>query len=38
MLLLAAAVAAWLVISVLGGFALGRLLELATRRRRSAWP
>ena len=35
-LLVAAAVTAWLVVSVFGGLLLGRLLDLATRLRRSA--
>jgi hypothetical protein len=35
-LLLAAAVLGWLALSVLGGWLLGRLLDLAARRRRSA--
>jgi hypothetical protein len=34
--LLAVAVVAWLSLSVLGGLLVGRLLDLATRRRRSA--
>jgi len=34
--LLAVALVAWLSLSVLGGLLVGRLLDLATRRRRSA--
>jgi hypothetical protein len=36
MLLVAAAVAAWLIVSVFGGLLVGRLLDVVTRRRRSA--
>jgi len=35
-LLVAAAVVAWLALSVLGGLVVGRLLERVARRRRSA--
>jgi hypothetical protein len=38
MLLVVAAVVFWLTLSVIGGFLLGRLLDLAGRRRRSPQP
>jgi hypothetical protein len=38
MLLVAAAVGAWLVLSILGGLLLGRLIDLAGKWRRSAQP
>ena len=36
--LVAAAVGAWLVLSIFGGLLLGRLIDLAGKRRRSAQP
>jgi len=38
MLLVVAAAVGWLVLSVVGGLVLGRLIDVATRRRRTMQP